>query len=226
MIEFLKYKIRRIAQKVTGLDADNAEFSAIKQRVLDLEVKLHEMQGDYFYNLARMPDAVDVFKAPSNFFTQNIGLVDLLHQLGVIDNESSVVEFMCGAGQNSYALNGRIRNYLGLDSSEILIRFAKSKIIDVGFQFELISHQKLSDSSFDIAIIAGQQGRWSKLSTEHFIEVSKRCVKPNGIIVVQLPYPEVLPDMKELRFEEYKLLDAKFILARNVNSYLKVSNLN
>ena len=216
MLSLIKHRIRRFAQKIMGLDADNSAIEKINRQLFELKSELENIKNDFLFNARLVPNTIENFTEPSGFFNIEDKLVSELISLGLVNKNCNVLELMCGEGIKANILSKNVKSYLGYDSSEILINFLKTKIPQANFTFDRVS---LEVNKYDLVIISSKPSRWSILSTKELIDLAKKLINPNGKIIIELPYPEVtIAEFEKLRYEA-----VTFLVSDGNN--LKISNL-
>lgn len=224
MISKLKFMLRRLAQKITGLDADNTEINNLRNKIAVLENELQHIKKDFLYNPRLIPVALENFKANQDFYNNENSLIAELENLGLLTSKVDVAELMSGAGFNAWHLRSKVKSYVGFDSSEVLINFSKKTIAE--FDFKILQDQNLKEDSCDLVIIANRVGRWSKLSAEHFISIARKMIKPGGTIIVELPHADIDLQSKDFKFEKLRYSNLTFLIAKDSENNRLISNLN
>ena len=97
-----------------------------------------------------------------------------------------ILEVGCGAGFSADYLHGRYKTYLGLDYSEKLIAFAKSKNRRAGADFivaDIAQHQ--SKTKYDAIIMIGLLHHLEEPATT--LSQMIKLTKPGGLIIANEP---------------------------------------
>ena len=105
-----------------------------------------------------------------------------------LNSELSVLEIGCGAGSLGNQIDAKVENYVGVDHSVSMVRYAKNKY--VGIEYQKTNSEKLpfNDDVFDL-VIAANLVNVVKDKKQLLIEM-KRAVKVTGQVCLLVPNSE------------------------------------
>jgi SAM-dependent methyltransferase len=146
------------------------------------------------------------------------------HQLGRPARRLRALDFGCGVGRVTRALAGRFGEALGLDLSERMVDQARRLNADVRNARFLVNAApdlgQLEDAAFDLV--------YSRIVLQHlrsagealrYVEEFLRVVRPDGIVVFQLPAGVSLRNRLHLRRRAWTALRALGIGAERLHTW-------
>jgi SAM-dependent methyltransferase len=119
------------------------------------------------------------------FMTAQSGQLELLQEVGNIDDQSTVLDVGCGPGLLATQINTVVDRVVGIDFAANMIAEASKRFPDIEFHERDAEQTGLSDDSFDSVVVcycAHHLARPHVVFTELY-----RVLKPGGTIVVIHP---------------------------------------
>lgn len=170
---------------------------------------------DHFWSVLAHPDKKHKRWPPEEFFATGKEVIEqalgILEDFGITVQRTSALDFGCGLGRLTVPLAQSFKRCIGVDISVKMVALAQEYHLGkTGVSFETIDRQDLSlfsDQSFDLVIsFLVLQHQPCVEAVELWLREMVRVLRPEGILMFQLPCRLGFRSRLQLRRRAYRLL--------------------